>query len=186
VFPDKVIGDANVFYQSETISGARDACINGDYTQWQAMAKLCEKNPVLVLALCVSLSGPLLAKTNGESGGVHFHNISSTGKTTALRVGASVWGNGRDGGFLRSWRGTANGLEGIAATLSDTCFCIDEIHQANKKEVGEIVYMLANGVGKSRATRSGGSRAVSNWKLSILSSGENSAASMVEGKATAG
>ena len=100
-----------------------------------------------------------------------------------MRVGASVWGDSK---FMRTWRGTSNGMEGTAALLNDTCYCIDEIHQASKKEIGEIIYTLGNGTGKSRANRSGGSRKASNWQLSILSSGEKPVSEMVEGQSTAG
>lgn len=183
VFHDKVVGSDKVFFQSESTSIAGSACFGGDYVQWQNMAKLCERNPVFALSLCVSLSGVLLERVNGESGGVHFHNDSSTGKTTAIRVGASIWG---DKSFMRSWRATSNGIEGVAASLTDTCICLDEISQASKKEIGEIAYTLGNGVGKSRATRVGGSRKASSWRLSILSSGEKPVSEMIDGQVTAG
>ena len=63
VFHDKVVGPENVFFQSESISDAGSACIGGDFAKWKSMAKLCEHNPVLALALCVSLSGALLSKS---------------------------------------------------------------------------------------------------------------------------
>jgi hypothetical protein len=37
-----------------------------------------------------------------ESGCFHFFGKSSEGKTTCLRVGASVWGSGADGGYVRT------------------------------------------------------------------------------------
>ena len=43
-------------------------------------------------------------------------------------------------------------MEGTAALLNDTCYCIDEIKQASKKEVGHT-YTLGDGTGKSRANR---------------------------------
>lgn len=98
----------------------------------------------------LTLAGPLLAKVHHHSAGVHWVGDSSTGKTTALHVGASVWGGTT---FVRTWRATANGLEGAAAALNDTLLCLDEISEADPRQVGEIVYSLANGIGKSRASR---------------------------------
>lgn len=179
VFHDQVIGDENTFFQSESINSDGAAKTGGDYSHWQAIAKLCEGNPVLMLSLCVSFSGALLAKVHRDSGGVHWVGDSSIGKTTALIIGTSVWG-GED--FKRTWRATSNGLEGVAALLSDSCMCLDEISEADPREVGSIVYSLGNGLGKTRANRIGSARAANRWRLSLLSTGERSiGAAMQEG-----
>jgi putative DNA primase/helicase len=179
VFHDKVIGDENVFFQSESLSSDGLAKTGGSYKQWKAMAALCDGNPVLILSLCVSFSGALLAKLHGDSGGVHLVGDSSIGKTTALCVGASVWG-GED--FKRTWRATSNGLEGVAALLSDSCLFLDEISEADPRDVGAIVYSLGNGQGKTRANRTGSARTAHRWRLSLLSTGERSiGAAMSEG-----
>ncbi len=180
VLHDRIIGAEDVHFQSESISADGAARSGGDYYQWQQMAEWCEGNPVLMLSLCVALTGPLLIKVHhSDSGGVHWVGDSSIGKTTALIVGASVWG-GDD--FKRTWRATSNGLEGAAALLSDTCLCLDEISEADPREVGAIVYSLGNGTGKTRATRVGSARQVHRWRLTILSTGERSiSAAMQEG-----
>lgn len=179
VLHDRILGDEPVHFQSESLSSDGTARIGGDYRQWQELAALCEGNPVLMLSLCVSLAGPLLAKVHRDSGGVHWVGDSSIGKTTVLIAGASVWG-GHD--FKRTWRATSNGLEGAAALLSDTCLCLDEISEAEPREVGAIVYSLGNGTGKTRANRIGSARQAHRWRLSLLSTGERSiTAAMQEG-----
>ena len=143
------------------------------------MAALCAGNPVLIVSICTSFAGALLAKVHRDSGGIHWVGDSSIGKTTALCVGASNWG-GDD--FKRTWRATSNGLEGFAALLSDTCLCLDEISEADPREVGAIVYSLGNGIGKTRANRIGSARCVSRWRVTIISTGERSiSAAMNEG-----
>jgi putative DNA primase/helicase len=171
VLHDRIIGEENVHFQSESLTADGTAKTGGDYRQWQGLAALCEGNPVLMLSICVSLAGPLLAKVHRDSGGIHWVGDSSTGKTTALIVGASVWG-GED--FKRTWRATSNGLEGTAALLSDTCLCLDEINEADPREVGAIIYSLGNGTGKTRASRTGSARQVHRWRLTLLSTGERS------------
>jgi len=179
VLHDRIVGSENVHFQSESIAADGAAKSGGDYHQWQQIAAYCEGNPVLMTSLSVSLSGSLLAKVHRDSAGIHWVGDSSTGKTTALCVGASVWG-GDD--FKRTWRATSNGLEGVAAMLSDTCLCLDEISEADPREVGAIVYSLGNGTGKTRATRIGSARQVHRWRLSLLSTGERSiSAAMQEG-----
>jgi uncharacterized protein (DUF927 family) len=73
---------------------------------------------------------------------------------------------------MRTWRATANGLEAVAAENSDGLLVLDEISQANAREVDQVVYMLANNAGKARASRAGGARRQFNWRLLFLSTGE--------------
>jgi putative DNA primase/helicase len=179
VLHDRIIGDEKVHFQSESLASDGAARSGGSYQEWQKLATYCEGNPVLMVSICTSLSGALLVKMHRDSGGVHWVGDSSIGKTTALIVGGSVWG-GDD--FKRTWRATSNGLEGVAALLSDTCLCLDEISEADPREVGAIVYSLGNGTGKTRANRIGSARQVHRWRLSIISTGERSiTAAMQEG-----
>jgi putative DNA primase/helicase len=180
VLPERVIGSEDVIYQAETMHTDGTAEAGGDFETWKAeVAALCVGNPILALSLCVALAGPLLAKVQRDSGGIHWIGDSSTGKTTALNVCCSVWGGET---FRRTWRATANGLEGAAAALNDTCLCLDEINEADPREIGSIIYALGNGTGKTRANRIGSARHVFRWRLTLLSTGERTlAAQMAEG-----
>jgi uncharacterized protein (DUF927 family) len=51
--------------------------------------------------------------------------------------------------------------------------------QVDGREAGHIAYMLANGVGKTRATRTGEARPAAEWRLLFLSSGELSLADKI-------
>src|SRR5262249_23781342 len=94
------------------------------------------------------------------------------GKTTGLTAAASVWGRGDERGIIKTWRATANGLEGTAAIHSDTLLPLDELGVANAQEVGSTVYSLAGGIGKQRAHRDGSAQPVNTWRWMILSTGE--------------
>ena len=127
-------------------------------------------NDRLVGAISAALVGPLLAIVGEEGGGIHFRGPSSIGKSTALEAAASVWGKPSE--YVRSWRATANGLEGVAVQHSETFLALDELAQLDPKEAGSVAYMLANGQGKARAGRTGAARQSSRWKVFFLSSGE--------------
>lgn len=173
VLPDRSIGSDGVVLQSEA-SHDHAYGTSGDLDEWKAkVAALCADNSRLMLGVSFALTGPLLELVGVEGGGIHFFGNSSTGKSTIMSVAASVWGSG-DGpsSFVRTWRATANGLEGVAATHNDTLLCLDEMGQINPKEASEAAYMLANGQGKSRASRSGAARRVARWRIPILSTGE--------------
>jgi putative DNA primase/helicase len=53
---------------------------------------------------------------------------------------------------------------------------LDEISEVDPREIGAIVYSLANGSGKQRANRTGGARRSARWRIMVLSSGERSVA----------
>ncbi len=181
VLPDSVIGPqaAGVAYQSGE-RGSEEYTVSGTLAGWQAgTAALAVGNPLLVLALSAAFAGPVLARCNAESGGLHLVGDSSTGKTAAVEAACSVWGGPN---FKRSWRTTGNGLEGAAALFNDSLLALDEISECDPRAVGEVVYMLGNGRGKQRASRTGSARPVMRWRSSVLSTGERSiATTMTEG-----
>ena len=172
VLPNKVIGADNVRFQSE-YAVHDDFIQKGTLQDWKnEVAALCQDNHILLLSISSALAGPLLkiAKLQELGGaGIHLMGDSSRGKTTALQVAASVWGSSS---FMRTWRATANGLEATAASRNDTFLPLDECGESDPKEIGLIIYSLANGVGKQRAKRTGGTRESARWRTIILSSGE--------------
>ncbi|SEQ62229.1 putative DNA primase/helicase [Solimonas aquatica] len=175
VMPERTIGetDETVLFQSETTGGHlyRES---GSLDAWRSdVADLCRGNSRLLFVVSVALAGPLLHWAGVESGGFNLRGGSSTGKTTALRVAASVWG-GSD--YLRRWRATDNALEAIASQSSDSLLILDELAQIDPRIAGEAAYMLANGEGKARGARGGGARPVLTWRLLFLSAGELSLA----------
>lgn len=138
---------------------------------WKAkIGPLCSGNSRLLLAVSAMFSGPLLRLAGLEGGGFHLVGDSSSGKSTALRVAASVAGD--PVAYVREWRATANALEGAAVLHNDTTMILDEISQVDGQQAGEVVYMLANGAGKSRANRAGEARSVATWLVQTLSAGE--------------
>lgn len=170
VLPDKTIGETSeqVLYQAESYSS--DYQQAGTLIEWRNhVAKFSIGNSRLVLAVSIAFAAMLLHPAGVESGGIHLVGASSSGKTTVLRVAASVYGAPD---YLHRWRATTNGLEAVAAVRSDTLLILDELAQVEPKEAGEIAYMLANGSGKVRAARNGTARARQEWRLLFLSAGE--------------
>lgn len=165
-----------VFQNTNTIEPALS--VSGTVEQWRdSVSRLAIDNSRMIFAIAVAFA-PVLAKLTGEdSGGFHFRGASSSGKTTALKVAASVWGNPDT--YTRLWRTTANGLEGLAALHNDGLLILDELSQMDPKEAGEAAYLLANGQGKTRATRHGTAKQTNRWSLFFLSAGEESLTSLM-------
>ncbi len=180
ILPDTNIGNfgqEKVLIQGKTCN-FRGYCVAGTLLEWQShVADLCVGNSRLIFATSVGFAGPLLYLMEAEPGGFHFCSHSSSGKTTALRVGASVYGSRE---FMRKWKATVNGLETIAFQHNDTLLCLDEMGEMSAFELGDAAYMLANGSGKNRARAEGGLRDSLTWRVLFLSSGEIGLAAHME------
>ncbi|OOY27839.1 hypothetical protein BMI90_11595 [Thioclava sp. L04-15] len=159
---------------------------NGEFENWKQLAEMAEGNSRAAFSLSAALAGPLMTPLGEEGGGFHFFGPSSSGKSTLLQLAGSVWGGGGRDGFCRSWRMTDNGGEGLAADHNDTLLVLDELGQADAERIEDIFYMLANGRGKSRATKAGSLQQAAAWRLMALSSGEVSAASQIQGSRRGG
>jgi hypothetical protein len=179
VTPAESIGQNDeivVFQNAHAIEPALS--VAGTAEEWrEAVGMLASGNSRLVFALAVAFAGPLIGIVGEDSGGFHFRGISSSGKSTALKVAASVWGD--PNAYPRLWRATANGLEGLAALHNDGTLILDELSQIDPREAGEAAYLLANGQGKARASRSGTARQSARWRLLFLSAGEESLAALM-------
>lgn len=147
--------------------------VSGTAEEWRdSVAALASGNSRLVFALSVAFAGALAAVVGEDSGGFHLRGGSSSGKSTILKAAASVWGD--PSAYPRLWRATANGLEGLAALHNDGLLILDELSQIDPREAGEAAYLLANGQGKARASRTGTARQSARWRLLFLSAGEES------------
>jgi uncharacterized protein (DUF927 family) len=171
VLPDFSFGEIGEKWITQTDSGAVSVFAqHGTVGGWrEEIAAPCVGNSRLAFAVSMAFAAPLLYLTGMEGGGFHFRGGSSSGKTTALRVAASVCG-GPD--YLRRWRATDNALESVALQHCDALLPIDEIAQLDPKAAGETAYMLANGSGKIRANRAGAARETVQWRTLFLSAGE--------------
>lgn len=170
VLPDETIGESDERVLLQVLGEPPKMRQTATAEEWRDnVASLCIGNSRLILAVSAAFAGPLLTIVGQEAGGLNFVGSSSTGKTTALKVAASVWG-GAD--YLHRWRATANGLEAIAQGHNDSLLVLDELAQMDPRQAGEAAYMLANGSGKQRARRDGQARKAASWRLLFLSAGE--------------
>ena len=177
--PTRTFNDADepVIYQTATLEGIALSQA-GTLDGWrEQVAMPCAGNSRLVLALAAGFAGPCLGLLGVEGGGLHYRGGSSVGKSTALQIAGSLFG--APDRFVRTWRQTDNGLEGVASLHSDLLLILDEIGELDPKHAAGVAYMLANGQGKGRANRSGGARAATRWRLLFLSSGEVSLGDLV-------
>lgn len=172
VLADRTLGAADgemLVFQSATADGCKVSTA-GTLEAWRAeVAAPCAGNSRLVLAVAAALAAPCLHLAGMEGGGLHLRGGSSSGKSTALAVAASVYGPRE---YRREWRATDNALESVAAMHCDALLPLDEIGQLDPKHAAAVAYLLSNGQGKSRSRRDGTLRAPATWRLLFLSCGE--------------
>lgn len=169
VLPNQTIGDQALRYLD--IQPLKDCPleIKGTVESWQqSVGKKVEKNSRLIFAVGVALAAPLMYLLEVESGGFHLIGQTSQGKTTTLNVAVSVVGLKKPS----TWNTTVNGLEAVAAAHNHLVLPLDEISQADPRDVGKTAYLLGNGQGKQRMGRDLNGRKSKQWQLLVLSTGE--------------
>ena len=159
----------------------------GSVITWCDIAEECRKMSVTArILLAASFASPILSIVGSLPFFVHLWGVDSgTGKTVALMLAASVWGDPALGSYVQTFNSTQVGQERTAAFLNHLPFCIDEL-QLTKDSRGKSnfdVYQLAQGVGRARGRKNGGIDAAPTWSCCFLTTGESP---IVSGSAGAG
>ena len=140
----------------------------------QAVAPLADF-PRVRLAVYASLAAPLVRLTGCANFLLDFAGATTVGKTTALRIAASLWGNPQERdehSAIRTWAGTRVFRERAPALLAHLPFIVDDTKLAtNREEVGQAIYDFSQGRGRGRGTVKG-TAVAGTWQTVMLSSGE--------------
>ncbi len=168
--PDQVVGESNNEVILDSSVNDESYGTSGTLEQWnELVARWCVGNSRLIFAICTAFASVLLRICNVQNFGFHIVGNSSSGKTTCLKVAASVFGNSK---FVVSWKATDNAMENIAFRRNDSLLILDEISEISPSKAGDVAYMLANGQGKKRLDKNCNARETYSWTLIFLSSGE--------------
>lgn len=164
-------GDANFKAMFQTVRS------RGSEAKWlETAAEVREMSTTAKIILAASFASVLLEPLNCLPFFVHLWGVDSgTGKTVALMVAASVWGDPAVGAYVKTFDGTVVGMEKTAAFLNNLPFCLDELQLAkdSKGRTTFDVYKLAQGVGRTRGNRAGGVDLTPMWRNCILTTGES-------------
>lgn len=172
-FVDGLIFDGDVNFKAmfQTVRS------RGSETKWlETAAEVREMSTTVKIILAASFASVLLEPLNCLPFFVHLWGVDSgTGKTVALMVAASVWGDPAVGAYVKTFDGTVVGMEKTAAFLNNLPFCLDELQLAkdSKGRTTFDVYKLAQGVGRTRSNRAGGVDLTPTWRNCILTTGES-------------
>ena len=130
------------------------------------------------IALAASFASVLVEPTGCLPFFVHLWATGSgTGKSVALVLGGSVWGNPTiGGGYVKLFKGTSVGFEQMAGFLHSLPLFIDELQLSKNKVNGKPlfnVYELAAGAGKLRSNKQLGLDYTPKWDNCFITTGES-------------
>lgn len=147
----------------------------GDEQTWMALAKEIRKGDSTParIALAASFAAPLVQILGGLPFFVHFWGETGCGKTVALMLAASVWGNPDVGRYVKTFSGTKVSQELYAAFCCNVPILFDELQViSDRKTFDDIIYMLCEGVSKGRGAKEGGLQVQKRWSSCIITTGE--------------
>lgn len=169
-FAENMILDAENSF-APVLSAIKEA---GDFDLWLNAAREVRKGGAAgQIALAASFASVLVEPLQALNFFVHAWGGTGTGKTVLLMLAASVWGNPAAGRLWATFDSTGVGSERRAGFLYSLPLLFDELQIiAERPDFDQILYSLAEGVGRVRGSRSGGLQQVHRWHNVILSTGE--------------
>ena len=149
--------------------------VAGTLERWKHAISPVAPYPRVRLMLYAAFAAPLLHLLGLDTFFVDSSGMTSTGKTTSLRLAASVWGQpnpSQPGSMLGSWNASPTYIERRAALFNGIPILLDDSKQASDPEfVARMIYDLASGQGKGRGTVAGLRRS-ERWRTVVLTTGE--------------
>ena len=153
----------------------KDIKEKGDYEIWRETVKnLRQRSETLHFIVASSFASVLIEILHINPFIVHLWGKRGTGKTVALIIAMSVWGNPKVGQLVKNLNSTNVGLERLSAFLNNIPFAGDELQAIKNKytDFNELIYKLTQGEGKSRGTVDGGIAEQLKWNCAFLTTGE--------------
>lgn len=177
VFNGRVIRAANGDI-AELASDAKAPKIQtkGTLTEWKEwFSGISKHSQRLSFAVMVALAAPMLPIIGDMSRLFNFYGESSTGKSSAVKAAATVWGT--YGEWVQTWDVTKNAPAAFAKSFSSLPLIFDELKVAGAT-LTDISYILSSGKERGRCDRLGNPIIGRTWNLFILSTGEDALPAM--------
>lgn len=148
-----------------------------------------EKNGMFNFLTASSLCAPIIGMIGNIDGFVcNVVGVTECGKSVAESVTATIWGSFKTSdGFVIGAKNTSNAFETYADVLNCLPLTIDDYNKLKEKEKDafkQIIYEIANGIGKGRATKDMGLRAMASYSLNLIVTSEEPLRERAGGGAT--
>lgn len=138
----------------------------------EAIKEAFEADAQAAVVILACLAAPLLKVFGAPNFTLNLYGDSSTGKTSMMKVAASIFYDPNNPQGIASWNATGTAMEVRAETLCDLPLPFDEAGAGESTGIDRVVYMLNNGTGKARSNQRLGVRETPRWRTITLSTGE--------------
>ena len=149
---------------------------SGKLENWIEFFKEIRKESISArIAMASSIVSIVLNKIKQPGFTLHLYGESEYGKSVSCMVAQSIFGNpALDGkGIGINFNFTINGLESILNRYNNLPLFVNEMqHQKDAKDYDKILFLVAEGQGKTRSTKTFGMAKQNNWHNVVITNGE--------------
>ena len=134
-----------------------------------------KKSVVTRITMASSVVSILLEKIKQPGFTLHIYGETEYGKSVCCMVAQSIFGNpAQDNkGLGINFNFTINGLESVLNKFNNIPLFINELqHQKDAKDYDKILYLVSEGKGKARSTKTIGMAKQNNWHNVVITNGE--------------
>lgn len=154
---------------------ARAVHSKGTLEEWaDYIAPLRKQSLYLQIVLAAAFASVLISKVKTLPFVLHLWGETGTGKTVALKVAASIWGNPEK--YMLTLNGTTNALMGTAALLHDLPLLADELQtiklDTNFQNYDKLIMQLTEGKDRARLTQQSTLKEQKTWNNCFIFTGE--------------
>lgn len=156
---------------------ARAVHSKGTLEEWaEYIAPLRKQSLYLQIVLAAAFASVLISKVKTLPFVLHLWGGTGTGKTVALKVAASVWGNPEK--YMLTLNGTTNALMGTAALLHDLPLLADELQTIKldtnfqNQTYDKLIMQLTEGKDRARLTQQSTLKEQRTWSNCFIFTGE--------------
>lgn len=167
--------------QTSNYNGELNIEPKGSHQEWYRLIKeevqgYTPLELAVIMGLASATIGFISKELSVENLIVNLVNDSSTGKTTACQLAASVFGSPilKDNGLVMSWNSTFNALQNKVAGNTGVVVVFDEASMARNDDFTKAIYSLAEGKETARMQKDGVVKQSKVWNTLIISTGEKS------------
>lgn len=158
---------------------------SGDFSAWVDFMKPLRKNLYLRLMMAASFASPLIERVSALPFVFHLWGETGKGKTVALMIAMSIWGNPSAGKLTRTMNMTNASMMSTAAFLYNLPFAGDELQTI--KEINttydKLIMQITEGIERGRMQYSQNLQ-VRSWNCAFLFTGEERCTSDKSGGGT--
>ena len=150
-------------------------CSKGDFEAWRVGVASYRENICVRLAMAASFASVVLDRIGALPFVLHLWGKSGTGKTVALMIAMSVWGNPTMGAAVRTLNMTQNAMLGQASFLNSLPFAGDELQTIKDRNdnYDKLIMKCTEGIDRGRMIDGQRAAVTKRWKCAFLFTGED-------------